>query len=67
LQVYVQKIVLSTNISEVVDLQNDLINTVPQEVMRMAAVIVVVLPIIIIYPFLQKYFAKGVMVGAVKG
>ncbi len=67
MQVYVQKIVLSTNISEVVDLQNDLINTVPQEVMRMAAVIVVVLPIIIIYPFLQKYFAKGVMVGAVKG
>jgi len=67
LQVYVQKIVLSSNISEVVDLQSDLANTVPQEVMRMAAVVVVVLPILIIYPFVLKYFQKGMMVGAVKG
>ncbi|MBQ8639695.1 MAG: carbohydrate ABC transporter permease [Lachnospiraceae bacterium] len=67
LQVYVQKIVLSTNISDVVDLTTELANTVPQEVMRMAAVIVVTLPIIIVYPFLQKHFATGMMVGAVKG
>ncbi len=67
LQVYLQKIVLTSNISDVVDIQIDLANTVPQEVMRMAAVIVVVLPVICIYPFLQKYFAKGVMIGAVKG
>lgn len=67
LQVYVQKIVLSSNISDVVDLGLELATTVPQEVMRMAAVVVVVLPIIIIYPFLQKYFQSGMMVGAVKG
>lgn len=67
LQVYVQKIVLSSNISDVVDIQTDLANTVPQEVMRMAAVVVVVFPVLIVYPFLQKYFASGMMVGAVKG
>lgn len=67
LQVYVQKIVLSSNISELVDLQNELANIVPQEVMRMAAVVVVVLPVLIVYPFLQRYFASGMMVGAVKG
>lgn len=67
LQVYVQKIVLSSNISDVVDIQNTLAQTVPQEVMRMAAVVVVVLPVLIIYPFLQKYFETGMMVGAVKG
>ena len=67
LQVYLQKIVLSTDISEVVDIQDDLVNKVPQEVMRMASLVVVVLPILCIYPFMQKYFAKGVMVGAVKG
>ena len=67
LQVYLSKIVLSTDISEVVDMQDDLKNKVPQEVMRMACLVVVVLPILCIYPFMQKYFAKGVMVGAVKG
>lgn len=67
LQVYVQKIVLSSNISDVVDLSSDLANTVPQEVMRMAAVVVVVLPIIVVYPFMQKHFQSGMMVGAVKG
>ena len=67
LQVYVQKIVLSSTISDVVDLQLELAKTVPQEVMRMAAVVVVVLPVLVVYPFLQKYFASGMMVGAVKG
>lgn len=67
LQVYVQKIVLSSTISDLVDLQNPLASTVPQEVMRMAAVVVVVLPVLIVYPFLQKYFESGMMVGAVKG
>ncbi len=67
LQVYLQKVVLSSNISDVVDLQLELANKVPQEVMRMAAVVVVVVPVVCVYPFLQKYFAKGVMIGAVKG
>ena len=30
------------------------------------AVIVTMLPIMCVYPFLQKYFAKGVMIGAIK-
>jgi putative aldouronate transport system permease protein len=33
---------------------------------KMAAVIVTMLPIMCIYPFLQKHFAKGIMVGALK-
>jgi len=34
--------------------------------LKMATIIVVVAPIIIIYPFVQKYFAKGVMIGSMK-
>lgn len=37
------------------------------EVLQAAAVMVVTIPIICIYPFVQKYFVKGVMIGAVKG
>lgn len=35
--------------------------------MQMAMLIVATVPIIIIYPFFQRYFVKGVMIGAVKG
>ena len=32
-----------------------------------ANIILTMLPIMLLYPFLQKYFIKGVMIGAVKG
>jgi len=35
--------------------------------LRMAAVIVSIAPILAVYPFLQKYFAHGIMIGSVKG
>jgi len=34
--------------------------------LKMAAVIVTMLPVMLVYPFLQKHFAKGVLVGAIK-
>lgn len=39
----------------------------PAQTVQMAAVLVTTLPILVIYPFLQKHFAKGVMLGSVKG
>lgn len=41
--------------------------TVSSDSVKMATLIVAVLPIICIYPFVQKYFVKGVMIGAIKG
>jgi putative aldouronate transport system permease protein len=35
--------------------------------LKMAAVIVTIAPIMLVYPFLQKYFVKGMTIGAVKG
>jgi len=40
--------------------------TLPQETIRMASIVLSMLPILVVYPFLQKYFAKGVMLGSVK-
>lgn len=37
------------------------------EMVNSAAIIIMVVPMLVIYPFLQKYFVKGVMIGAVKG
>ncbi len=37
------------------------------EVLQSACIMFATLPIICVYPFLQKYFVKGVMIGAVKG
>ena len=44
-----------------------LFNTFSNEGLLYAGIVVSALPMIILYPFIQKHFTKGVMVGAVKG
>lgn len=44
-----------------------LIATMPSVSVRMAIAFVAMVPILLLYPFLQKYFAEGIAVGAVKG
>ncbi len=42
-------------------------NLPPQSSLQMAILVVSMVPILLIYPFLQRHFAKGVLTGAVKG
>lgn len=42
-------------------------STVTSDSLKMAAVVITTVPILLIYPFVQKYFASGIMIGAVKG
>ena len=40
---------------------------IPSETIKMAIIIVTIVPILFLYPFIQRYIVKGVVVGAVKG
>jgi ABC-type glycerol-3-phosphate transport system permease component len=42
-------------------------NMPPLQSIQMAVVVVAMLPILCVYPFLQRYFTRGVLSGAVKG
>lgn len=42
-------------------------STPPTESLKGAAIVITALPILMVYPFIQKYFVKGFMVGSVKG
>lgn len=39
----------------------------PTEILQMAAIVVTILPIVLVYPFLQKYFVQGILIGSIKG
>lgn len=49
------------------DYGNELMANLPANSVRMAIAVIGVLPILILYPFFQKYFVKGITLGAVKG
>jgi len=42
-------------------------STVTTDSLKMAAVVITTVPILCVYPFVQKYFAKGTLIGAIKG
>lgn len=46
---------------------DDMMNNTLPEAVRAASIIASITPILVVYPFLQKYFVKGVLIGSVKG
>ena len=67
LQTLLREILLSTSISELQQ-GNLLADTMPPSTAVIAASIMIsTLPIACVYPFLQKHFVKGIMIGSVKG
>lgn len=61
LQVIVRQIILQSTMTENVDI------TIPTQTLQSAVVIFACVPVIVVYPFIQKYFTKGMMLGAIKG
>ncbi|MDR6721639.1 putative aldouronate transport system permease protein [Paenibacillus amylolyticus] len=56
-----------SNNSSVSSLASDSMQELPTEAFRMAIAVISIAPIMLAYPFLQKYFVKGLALGAVKG
>lgn len=69
LQLFLREILVQGQMQEMVDISDDSLarSMMDAEAIKYAAVIITNLPMLILYPFLQKYFIKGVMIGAVKG
>jgi len=65
-QVVLRQIVLLSQDQIGDSTQQDPADYLPQTI-RMASIVVATIPIVILYPFLQKHFAKGVLLGSVKG
>jgi len=70
LQLLLRELIMAANtafLSVGADLAEISLESLPRETIKYATLIVVVLPILCVYPFLQRYFVKGIMIGAVKG
>lgn len=65
LQVILRNILLNVATQSADSLANS--GTVSTFAVQMAAVVVTTVPILIVYPFMQKHFTKGVLLGSVKG
>ena len=64
LQLYLRQVLIMMDTSSMEVGNDDLMNA---ETIKYSTIIVATLPILCLYPFLQKYFVKGMMVGALKG
>ncbi|HEY5587311.1 MAG TPA: carbohydrate ABC transporter permease [Ruminiclostridium sp.] len=67
LQLMLQQIISSTNVNSLVSPSAVLQQQIPMEIVKYACIVVATVPILCVYPFLQKYFVKGIMVGSLKG
>ena len=67
LQLVLREILIANDVSSMTQGSSGADVAAIAESIRFATIVVATAPILIVYPFLQKYFAKGVMIGAIKG
>lgn len=68
LTVLVQQMIQNqTSMSEMTSNELQLADLITPESIRSAGVVILMIPPLVVYPFVQKYFVKGLMIGAVKG
>lgn len=67
LQIILREILIQNSVDELMsgNVGDDRVSIA--ETIKYATIIVATVPILLVYPFLQKYFTKGIMIGAIKG
>ena len=65
MQTVLRQILMTAQFSNM--LYDDGSQNLPSEMLKDAMIVITAMPIICVYPFLQKYFVKGILVGSVKG
>jgi putative aldouronate transport system permease protein len=66
LQMVLRSIIIDNQTATEISSSMEITDRPNQQGIKMAAVLITMLPIMCIYPFLQKHFAKGIMIGAIK-
>ncbi len=66
LQIYLREILINMNNQLSLMAQINSGKKIPAQSVQMATIIITALPILCVYPFVQKYFVKGVMIGSIK-
>ncbi|GIQ63347.1 hypothetical protein PACILC2_19150 [Paenibacillus cisolokensis] len=68
IQVVLRNMIQTPNVSQELAIANPMtLAALPPETIKMATVVVAIIPVLVIYPFLQRYFVKGMLLGAIKG
>jgi putative aldouronate transport system permease protein len=67
LQVLVKTLVIDSEAIAVGTAGSSEYGRIPDETIRLASIMLAMAPILVLYPFLQRYFVRGVMIGAIKG
>lgn len=67
LQTYIQQMVVTTQASNMNPDQLKLMSQLSNKSLDAAKIFIAMIPMLVVYPFLQKYFVSGVLLGAVKG
>lgn len=67
LQVLLKKMIVENDLQSEYAAALNFTSTVSAETVTYATIIISIIPIILVYPYIQKYFVKGMLVGAVKG
>lgn len=60
-------LVLDSSEMDMLDINTIMAMTARRDIMKYAVIVVASVPVMMIYPFVQKFFVKGVMIGSVKG